>query len=287
MWVLPSLALTDFTHPFPKALFESPFIVLLLFYKFFDTGYKMSALNPKRNISDGQRDFEFAHNWKRFTRTMSTVHAIVVSSLALRMIWVYGNALQNWDFCEVYPTGCEEAFTIYKIMLAYLLNDALYLYLNQVERDYLLTLAHHLVGGASMYMFIVTERVHYNGIYYALTELSTIPLNIAWFLIHRKGSTTESGKFVIMFFGFLTLINFLFVRIIGSFYQLVYLFRIRNHILHLMPPWGVIFAIGGNGTLTILNFYWFWLLLNAVFGFSSKVSVPTNDEPEPDKIKTE
>lgn len=114
---------------------------------------------------------------------------------------------------------------------------------------------HHLIGGTGLFI-IATQNYGYGyGMYFLATEISTVPLNIAWHM--RK--CNHQREYLLPVYA-TTLVTYMFIRIIPGPYFVYstimrYITGDGNIITALAPVIGC--------TIVGLNFYWFVRLIQS------------------------
>lgn len=203
----------------------------------------------------------YQRDWRFITRVYSTIHALLVSGYALFVVSNHGwTDLTDWNLCTWNSSACQQIEMINSLMMSYLVVDAIFLLLYPTDSNYLPTVIHHIVGSLSMLQFMRLQIMHYNSVYYAITELSTITLNISWWLLTFHYNETSLGKTAFKCFGYLTVFLFFTIRIIGSLFlmRMVYL---QSDLLIGIGFTGIAGGFGANAIVTVLNFYWFYKLV--------------------------
>lgn len=237
----------------------------LFYIKLWFFTYAFGYLILSRFIPGNFASKRFVYIWNFCTRGFSMIHATCLVIMSIRLIMQYG-LIQIWDyyFCNN-NIECLQGFSsMNAFMHSYLTVDVFFVIL---ERNYLdeeernkperhLNIIHHVIGALSMCAFIIFREGHFNSLYFSMTEISTIPLHLTWMIMTLEMKEHEYVKPIFMFLGFLTWFLFLTVRIIGGVFLWIYVMTNLRAMLSVHPV-TIVFVIGGNGALTILNVKWF------------------------------
>lgn len=186
---------------------------------------------------------------------MSTVNAFVCSMSALSVWLRCPEVVTTYGFYECSESVYETIHNGNCVFFAYLFIDVTYGLLTKRKDLTTSAIIHHAVGAASMLMFIIYQDLHFNSIYYQLTEITTIFLNLGWVAIHYH----KPGLLKIAT-GFL-LLSFLLIRVVGSAFQFYIIIENREDIFLRFSGLPSLFVVYGNLTLAALNVYWFVKLL--------------------------
>ena len=116
-----------------------------------------------------------------------------------------------------------------------------------------------------MILFIVYGELQFNSTYYALTEISSIPLHLAWMIMFLEEHKKGRGQVLFKLLGFSTVILYFIVRILGGILQILLLFHYRDRI-RLLPWLPISFVVGGNLAITTVNVIWFKKLMQIALG---------------------
>lgn len=205
--------------------------------------------------------------WNAFTRFASTLHAILMVYYSIAAYLQYGNGVFNFDYEVTNLRDATNIMSINIIMVGYLITDLIFLVMEQTEQNITTTVIHHAIGSASLYGFIAYKTLAFNSLYYNITEITTIPLNITWIMLHFELHKSVDYPILGMIFimlGLVAWILYLIVRVCGGVILSYYLILNYDKVLAL-PPYCVVFAIFGNGIITVLNFIWFYKLTKMAF----------------------
>lgn len=199
--------------------------------------------------------------WKSMTRSISVLHAIIVSIGSLTVVF-YGSdnaeILTNYYGHLKYPYLIDRVHEINAIMFGYLVVDGIHLIAVRIEPFWHLTALHHFVGAASMIMFMNNDGYLFNSLFFSMTELSTIFLHLTWFGL-KNGIAILAIVSVLV-----TWLLFIGLRVTGGSFILV--LYILNYDHFKTESWPVfIFGIGGNTILLIMNFYWYVKITQSIF----------------------
>jgi len=167
----------------------------------------------------------------------STIHAVIIFLGSLLFLYEYVDT-------EIYKN-------FHSFSIGYLIFDSLIVasHRNLFKKTWKLTVFHHsifLYTSLIMKMNVLDLIQQMIVARYILAELSTLFLNAAWFLIHLNMQETIYFKLSTLS----TLISYSIVRIY-NFTDLTYIVVLSY------PLYGSIPAI----CITLLNYYWFYLLL--------------------------
>ncbi|KAI4294249.1 hypothetical protein K525DRAFT_244259 [Schizophyllum commune Loenen D] len=180
---------------------------------------------------------------------VSMVHALIVVPLAMRCLYspsLAANRIHGWDY---------DAAIAHSVAVGYFLWDTADAIINFVDLGFVAHgMACLLVYGLSYRPFVL-----YYGVRCLLWEISTIFLNIHWFLdkLGKTGSTAQKIN------GALLLASFFGVRIVYggmvSAQFLTELYTIRRDVSTTVC---VVYG-GGNILLQGLNWFWFFKMIQA------------------------
>jgi len=223
--------------------------------------------------------------WNIYTRVVSSIHALVVTYYCFYIIFNYYGYYYNsdsgqrsnglayvkflWRF-DNYTLEPIAGLYHFRVMScfsgSYLLVDAIFMLLEQTEKNMLPSVLHHAVGSIGMLGFSLTGLLPYNGIYCMLTEITTIPLNITWIFAKLKpeGAPWKAlGLFIYIFLGAITWLLFFVFRVVGAFWIMGSLMRDFNLILtfHWIPA---IICLIANPIICVLNLMWFLKLTQLI-----------------------
>ena len=195
------------------------------------------------------------------SRILSMVHAIYVSFIALRLLFAV-----QWDDQILSPliavAGNVHRYELWESMfsatVAYFSFDACMMCLFYSKGDSMFLL-HHLIGAPGIYIIWKFPAMWFLGLYFELTELTTVFLNISW--MHVK---MESFGLSFKVSGFLLVTSFFVIRVIGAIPIWYMLVSISSDMLEVLPWWINLYAFLGTGLLTILNFMWFDALIRSM-----------------------
>tara|TARA_R110002072_G_scaffold45565_6_gene126954 strand:+ start:9313 stop:10065 length:753 start_codon:yes stop_codon:yes gene_type:complete len=210
--------------------------------------------------------------WRYINRIFALLHATGCVIYTIRIINRFGLfELWQWDFYYSNREGIIEVAKLNAFMQAYLLVDATFNIFELIRTRFFNTryqivpidwmmFIHHIVGASSMMAFIVTERLQFNSVYYAFTELSTIPLHLGWFIHNLNYQNTPVFKQIFITLSILIVVTFFMLRNLGSFIVMYYIYE--NYYKIRAMNWIVqSFIFYGNTAITILNFVWFYKII--------------------------
>lgn len=242
------------------------------------------------------RDPNYIFLWGILSRVFSTIHAIVMTVTVIYLVIKYGiTSIWDYNFYLLHPEGALTCINLNAFMLAYLSVDVVFLIIHYVklspgtkvpDDNFFFAVTHHIVGALSMLQFIQSNQVQFNSLYFSLTEVSTISLNVAWLSIKlgwdkpekKKDETNSTQRWppnvdpqklhtIYKAAGYTTFLLFFLVRILGSFFLIAYVY-INVHRILAFPFYRSIFGFVGNGIVVGLNYYWFYKLSLKAFGKS-------------------
>jgi hypothetical protein len=185
-------------------------------------------------------------HWDKFTRLISTINAIQCISM------VYNETFytETVGLYNIYYIADEKSLKSLYFFASYLFVDGIFQLFDKLSLNLILSLLHHFVGGLGIYIIADTQMGFFLGYYFAMTEFSTIFLNLYWF--YRK-------KFILIIF----YIFFVICRIFTSPILFEFLSANSQNISTVEPLYyNMVYY--GIYTLTILNFIWFVFLTKKV-----------------------
>lgn len=226
------------------------------------------------------RDVRYAPAWNIFTRLVSNFHAFTVVYYSFYIIYNYygfNPTFDNrisflWKFASRAldsPQGLYHFKMMSCFMGTYLLVDGIFMLYEQTEKNMMSGVLHHTIGSIGMLGFCITGLLPYDGIFFALTEITTVPLNLVWIMMYLKPkdvSWTGAGKFIFTGLSLLTWILFLFFRVYGSAWILKMIYDDLDLILT-FPVVPRIICLVANIAISILNVFWFAKLTRACLTF--------------------
>lgn len=190
------------------------------------------------------------NNWS--IHVVSQVHALIVVPLAIWAIWNEGpeteqNRAFGWDHRIGYA---------YAVALGYFVWDTLDAIYNYTDPGFVV----HGVACSLIYAMSFRPFVAYYGIRCLLWEISTVFLNIHWFLdkTNRTGSTFQLANGVLLLFTFFS------VRMVWGGSVCYRFFKTLLNVYDQVPwSYTLIFG-GGNFALQGLNWLWFSKMISAI-----------------------
>lgn len=211
--------------------------------------------------------FDSPTPWAVQSRFLALLNAWIVSVASTALIIVGGSKYFDYNFHLMEPILAGYIKSLNVFFGSYLVVDLIFnLFAICRGRDKWTSAStsnviHHVVGLICMYEFVETGKFQFNSLFYTFSEISSIFLHVAWLTSDKSGidwcCDTRGLYFAC---GVTTYILFFIARILGSI-LLWTLYVIPNFHLFMQEPMILrILCVGGNGTLTILNVYWFWLL---------------------------
>ena len=211
------------------------YICMACWYGMYTLAYVTSLIctfSPRvlRESKNPFKSNDFKYIWNFCTHGLATMHAISIVIMASNLISKYGlQEIWNYNFHINHPEAVNKFSQMNAFMMSYLITDVLYhifelIFDNDSEKKLsrLLTIIHHSTGAVSMYFFIITRQVHFNSLYFSMTEISTIPLHATWAILTLGLKDDPEFKSIFLVLGAITWILFLSVRIIGSIFLWTY-----------------------------------------------------------------
>jgi hypothetical protein len=193
------------------------------------------------------------------SRFFSTIHALVVSYLCIIILLTRENLHQFYDIQD------DLWSSLFQFSTTYLAADCFMMLLFPTEGDWQYLL-HHLIGGGGIYGIWKTGHVWFIGLMFMFTEISTIWLNLSWFLLKQKERSPHALTHVaFVLAGVMLLLTFFIGRILGGAAIWYYLYDVRYEI-SMIPVWQAIYIYLGSATITSLNCYWFVKLIAKLSG---------------------
>lgn len=189
-------------------------------------------------------------NWSA-SRIGSFLHAIAVSSIAIYLLATRPQSYL-WQ-----PDGINDPLlnTMLQIMFTYLGLDC-FMMLAFPSKGDRLYLAHHIVGGFGVFMYWHIQIGLFVAVMFELTELSTVFLNITWYL-----NKTDRRGFFFKIMGICLLLSFFVTRIYGGCVIYYYLYYHNEKLYQLYSLWQFCYLYGAVTIVFLLNLYWFWKLV--------------------------
>jgi len=229
---------------------------------------KPLSLKTWSKTYDVGADPHYIFLWSAATRGFSTIHAVVMVTTPLLLLWNYDLVdLWEYHFYMFHPEGETIIANLNAFMLSYLLIDASYLIAHRIQLpanaesddNFIFALLHHLVGAFGMLQFIQLKIMPFNCLYYSFTEISTVPLNAAWLSIKMGWDKNRRVDIVYRVSAGLTWLLFFEVRIVGSIAVIAYLYFNLHHVM-LLSPTICFLTVATNAIVIGLNYYWFYKL---------------------------
>lgn len=189
------------------------------------------------------------------SRIGSFVHAVLVSYLSIYLLIFDSNKL------TLYPPDIDNYY--YNLMFAstvyYLFFDFIFMCLFPTTND-MAWLLHHIIGFSGIFLIWRGPKIWLAGIFFELTELSTVFLNITW--LHIKLNITNTLTFKI--FTACLILAFFSIRIIGGGFFFLYIYKHINEIM-LWDMISKLYILIAPIIIFSLNCYWFYKLIAAAF----------------------
>ena len=189
--------------------------------------------------------------WQKFTKIISMINAIQCVIMVFYNLYIYENIELSLNHLYFFP-DIWSTYSLY-FFCSYLYIDGMFDFLNNFLQSSfnilsLMSLLHHFVGGYGIYLISTNRLGFFLGFYFAMTEISTIFLNISW---HYRTKTT----FKIFYFTF-------FVCRILTIPLLLSNISKNSFYLTFLPDYYISFIYYGSYCLILLNITWFILLTN-------------------------
>lgn len=184
-----------------------------------------------------------------FSFSLSTLHALIVAPIAV-YLW-----FNNDEMCFINKDDQHNRleFLLMKFMIGYLLSDFIWvsIWLSPLETN-----LHHIIGLLGLGSIIYFKRGGNMGMFFMATEISTVPLNLRWFLMH-----SEKKGLILILINVLFLFCFFIVRICGLPWFFGCLSQLISSDVDNTPK--MLGVITGS-IICCLNVYWFVLMLQKV-----------------------
>ena len=180
--------------------------------------------------------------WNTFTRLVSTANSI----LCVYMVYYETFCPKLLGLFDINYVADQKSLNTLYFFSSYLFVDGCFQLLDELNSSLLLSLLHHFVGGLGIYIIAKMEMGFFLGYYFAMTEISTIFLNLSWF--YRK-------KYI--------LITFYFFFTISRIFTIPFLLdfiNINSKEISNLIPFHYYMVYYGSYTLISLNLIWFAIL---------------------------
>lgn len=190
---------------------------------------------------------------------LSTLHAIVVGPLAT---YIWYSLDKNICIAPNIGTSSEindVPFYLCDFMIGYLLADFVLISIWLSPKE---TNLHHIIGIIGLGLITFTKGGGKLGLFFVATEISTIFLNIRWFMLQNnkqeKNDQPQSTSRAMTIINILFVISFGAVRIVGIPWLLECCIQLYNsNLLKIYSCSGIIAA----SIITSLNIYWFCMMI--------------------------
>lgn len=210
--------------------------------------------------------------WNISTRILSTIHALGCVILSLNYTQLYYPDFFLFYFNQINKDAETHMFVMCAWIISYFFIDSVFMYSENTEDNYMMWIIHHTVGALGMFCFAYYKCIAYNAIYYAITEITTIFINISWLLIKTNSNQNCIGRFLLNVFGGISWVLWLIIRVLGIFY-LMYLTYINYYLIIRQSPLAIFMVFTANTIMCIMNLIWFYKLTRVVFGMKSKEKI--------------
>ncbi len=185
--------------------------------------------------------------WDSFTRVISTLNSIQ----CVYMVYCETFYSKSIGMYNIYYIADESSLRTLFWFSSYLFIDGIFQLPDKMSFSLILSILHHFVGSIGIYIIANTKMGFFLGYYFAMTEISTIFLNLSWVLRNK-----------IIFYIFY--IFFVLSRIITIPFLLDFINYNSSEILKLIPfYYNMVYY--GSYTLLTLNFIWFIFLTKKLF----------------------
>jgi len=196
------------------------------------------------------------------SRFASFIHAFNVSAVAI-FILLTRSSTTLWN-----PGYIEDEMwsNMFILTYQYLAVDLalMLIFPTPGDRQFII---HHIFGGLGIFLIWYMKQCWLIGLIFELTELSSVFLNITWYL-HK--SIEEDAKNNLppnlfrkkLFYqaGVCLLISFFLTRIVGGGVIVYYIYNNYDFIMTI--PWfNYIYLLVGSSIISCLNIFWFYKLL--------------------------
>jgi len=230
---------------------------------------------------DGQQKKEELYKmyWNHYTRVMSTIHAVGCVILSVIYIYLHYPNFLEFDFNRIDDSACKLMFITCAWMVSYLLIDLLFMITEKTEDNPGMWIIHHVLGIIGMFCFAYYGILGYKGIYYALTEVTTIFINISWFMIKSKSNEKGLGKIIFLILGGLAWLLWLIVRV-GGIPILIWLVIRDFDLIVELSIFEIFMVFIANPIIYLLNVIWFFKLTLVVFGLKSIEQMDQKEKKE-------
>ena len=202
------------------------------------------------------------------SKVISLIHSSCVSVFAIMI-------LLSLDFDILINPGPMEDLTLsthetgiiliwdmmFKMTIYYLACDFLMMLIFPSKTDGPWIL-HHLVGGLGIYLFSTSKIMWLLGLYFELTELSSVFLNLTWILYKLKLVKTLEFKI----FAIMLLLSYFIIRIIGGLAAWWYIYHHYDWLTSNASLFIQIYCFGGTGIIFCMNVMWFYKLIKKFAG---------------------
>jgi len=216
-------------------------------------------LSPLFSVSYSHLSPAMKADWD--TRTVSTIHAVVMTYLSYHLLFF--DPKTSWGFYNS-PTNYTSRLGIFTqaILAGYLISDTWIVWqyrkgISSVNS----TLFHHIISLIGIIYGLIWRVTHYYPLIFALSEASTPFVNIRWWLYSAGMKHTK--RYVVA--GLLMTASFFLVRIVLVPYVVFHSYY-RMGLDHMLAlPWSqfimtMFFPAMGNS----LNLFWFGLIVKGL-----------------------
>jgi len=196
------------------------------------------------------------------SRFLSFCHAICCVVAAIKILGTLTSEIL-WDPGVIRYALWSDMF---RVTYCYLAFDIIMMLLFPTKGDWQY-ITHHFFGGIGIWQFWYFQMGWLIGLIFELTEMSTIFLNITWYLNKSMEETRSKGyvpdpatKVSFLIAGLMLLASFFMTRIFGAGVIAYYIYD--HHEFFLQMYWiQYYYLFGGCAIISGLNFYWFFKLL--------------------------
>ncbi|OZJ02451.1 hypothetical protein BZG36_04399 [Bifiguratus adelaidae] len=180
---------------------------------------------------------------------VSFLHAAILCTFSFPLFW---NETLMADHVFGYDPNATD---IHSLATGYFLWDAFTAL--KYHKDQGIGMVMHGVCAFTVFILSYRPFINYYGAVFIMFELSTIFLNINWFM-DKLGYTGSKAQLIN---GIILLSAFFGVRVIFGTYMSYWTFVDIFAAKHLVPTWLTSIYLAANTVHNILNYYWFYLMI--------------------------
>ncbi|KAH7889571.1 DUF887-domain-containing protein [Phlebopus sp. FC_14] len=247
----------EFSRPFAERaglkLFSGFADVVVLAATFFTVVHLVVSPALSRALfptSYGRVNKKTRNSWSANAHVVSLVHAVIV--VVLSSLCLHAKSL---DEDRAFGSH-EDATFVTAVACGYFIWDAAEAVIHFTDVGFVL----HGFACLTIYVLATRPFVLYYSVRFLLWEVSTIFLDIHWFL----DKTGKTGSTVQLINGFALLTTFFAVRLIWGGFMSYDFFVTMSEVYNELPLFYVVIYGGGNIVLQCLNWFWFNKMINAL-----------------------